>query len=77
MAITPPDDQKKLAELYRKAMELWLPGLPDAQITEWYHRIPMNTTYWKGWPTKEDAFVNGAFWALTCQLVLNRLEASQ
>ena len=54
-------------------MEIWLPELPDIPIQEWYHRIPMNTTYWQGWPTRDDPYVNGAFWHLTFQLVLNRL----
>jgi peptide/nickel transport system substrate-binding protein len=76
MAVTPVEDQKKLADLFRKAMAIWLPALPDVQITEWYHRIPYNTTYWKGWPTKEDPYVNGAFWALTSGMVMHRLEPS-
>ena len=57
---------------WRRAMEIWLPELPDIQIQEWYHRIPMNTTYWQGWPTRDDAYVNGAFWHLTFQLILNQ-----
>lgn len=77
MAATSIDDQAALLDQYRRGMELWLPELPDIQIQEWYHRIPMNTTYWQGWPTEEDAYVNGAFWALTFQLILNRLTPSQ
>jgi peptide/nickel transport system substrate-binding protein len=75
--ITPMDDKKKLTDLFRQAMEIWLPELPDIQICEFYHRIPMNTTYWTGWPTKDDAYVNGAFWHLTFQLVLNKLTPTQ
>ena len=33
-------------ELFRKAMEIWLPELPDIQLVQNFHRIPMNTTYW-------------------------------
>jgi peptide/nickel transport system substrate-binding protein len=73
MAVTPPEDQEALMDQWRRAMEIWLPELPDIQIQEWYHRIPMNTTYWQGWPTQDDPYVNGAFWHLTFQLVLNRL----
>ena len=58
-------------------MALWLPALPNIQIQEWYHRIPMNQTYWTGWPTKDNPYVNGAFWHLTFQLVLNQLKAAQ
>ena len=64
-------------ELYHKAMEIWLPEMPDIVLTESYHRIPMNTTYWTGWPTKDNPYINGAFWHLTHQLVLNNLEPVQ
>jgi peptide/nickel transport system substrate-binding protein len=77
MAITSPDDQEALLGLFRQTMEIWLPELPDIQIQEWYHRIPMNTTNWQGWPTQDDPYVNGAFWHLTFQLILNRLTPSQ
>ena len=42
-----PDDTKKLAEIWRRAMEIWLPELPDIQLVQNIHRIPWNTTYWK------------------------------
>ena len=44
--VTPPEDKAKLMELCQQAMEIWLPELPDIQLDECYHRIPMNTTYW-------------------------------
>jgi peptide/nickel transport system substrate-binding protein len=77
MAVTSPSEQDKLIDQWLRAMALWLPGLPDIPIQEWYHRIPMNQTYWTGWPTKENAYVNGAFWHLTFQLVLNNLKAAK
>jgi peptide/nickel transport system substrate-binding protein len=77
MAVTPPEETEALMDQWRRAMEIWLPELPDIQIQEWYHRIPMNTTYWQGWPTRDDPYVNGAFWHLTFQLVLNRLTPTQ
>jgi peptide/nickel transport system substrate-binding protein len=75
--VTPMEDTDKLKKLFREAMEIWLPELPNVQLTEWYHRIPMNTTYWQGWPTEEDPYVNGAFWHLTFPLILNRLKSTQ
>ncbi|MGE3271921.1 MAG: ABC transporter substrate-binding protein [Chloroflexota bacterium] len=77
MALTQPDDKAKTTELYRKAMEIWLPEMPDIVLTEFYHRIPMNETYWKNWPTKDNPYVNGAFWHLTHQMVLNELDPVQ
>ena len=35
-----PDDTKKLAEIWRRAMEIWLPELPDIQLVQNIHRIP-------------------------------------
>ncbi len=74
MAVTPLEDKAKLMDQFHRAMEIWLPALPDIQITEWYHRIALNTMYWKNWPTKDNAYVNAAFWHLTFQLILNNLE---
>jgi peptide/nickel transport system substrate-binding protein len=77
MAATSPDNTEAIMDQWHRAMEIFLPNLPDIQIQEWYHRIPMNQTYWTGWPTQDNSFVNGAFWHLTFQLVLNELKAAQ
>ena len=67
----------RLEEIWKEAMEIWLEELPDVQILEWYHRIPMNQTYWTNWPTHDNPYTNGAFWHLTFQLILNNLRAVQ
>jgi peptide/nickel transport system substrate-binding protein len=74
MFTVPPDNQAKLKELFHKAMTIWLPELPDIQLVQLHHRIPMNTTYWKNWPTAENAYVNGAHWHLTFPMVLWSLQ---
>ena len=71
------EDVARLEELWKEAMDIWLEELPDVQILEWYHRIPMNTTYWTNWPTHDNPYTNGAFWHLTFQLILNNLRAVQ
>jgi peptide/nickel transport system substrate-binding protein len=68
--ITDPQNVPRLKELFRAAMEIWLPDLPDIQLVQNHHRIPMNTTYWKNWPTAENHYINGASWHLTFPLVL-------
>jgi peptide/nickel transport system substrate-binding protein len=75
--VTPLDDKQKLVDLFHKAMEIWIPELPAPQITEWYHRIPMNTTYWSNWPTSQNPYVNSAFWHWTFPLMLNKFESAQ
>ncbi|MEA2964586.1 MAG: peptide/nickel transport system substrate-binding protein, partial [Alphaproteobacteria bacterium] len=74
--VTPPSDATKMKDLWLKAMALWLPELPDVQLMQFYHRLPMNLTYWKGYPTKDDPYVNPAFFHATYALVLHRLQAT-
>jgi peptide/nickel transport system substrate-binding protein len=69
-----PDNTKTLADIWRRAMEIWLPELPDIQLVQNYHRIPWNTTYWKDWPTEQNPYVNGAHWHLTFAMVLWNLQ---
>jgi peptide/nickel transport system substrate-binding protein len=76
MAVTQSTDQAKLLDQFKRAMAIWLPELPDIPIQQWYHRIPYNNSYWTGWPNKANPFVNGAFWHLTFQLILNQLQPS-
>ena len=73
MGNTAPDDPI-MKDLFRQAMEIWLPNLPDLQIVQWLHRIPMNETYWTGWPTQDDPYINGSFWSRTFLKVLVRLQ---
>ena len=39
--VTDPKDVEKLKQLFRAAMEIWLPDLPDIQLVQNYHRIPI------------------------------------
>ena len=74
MASVPMGDPKVM-ELWREAMEIWLRELPSLPFIQWYHRIPMNFTYWTGWPTEEDPYLNGAPWHLTWPRIIDRLKA--
>jgi peptide/nickel transport system substrate-binding protein len=74
MFSTDPADVAKLSAQWRRAMEIWLPDLPDIQLVQNFHRIAMDTTYWKNWPTAENAYVNGAHWHLTFAMVLWNLQ---
>jgi peptide/nickel transport system substrate-binding protein len=75
--VTDPNDVAKLKELFRAAMEIWLPDLPDIQLVQNYHRIPYNTTDWKNFPTTDNAYINSASWHLTFNLVLWNLQPVQ
>ena len=69
MGVTAPTDPKN-KELFLKGTEIWLRELPDAPLLQFYHRIPMNQTYWTNWPTAENPYINGGFWHRTMLLIL-------
>ena len=75
--VTDMTNKARLTELFHKAMEIWIPELPDIPLVHNFHRIPMNTTYWTNWPTEQNAYVNGAFWHLTYAMVLWNLQPTQ
>ncbi|MBN2393178.1 MAG: twin-arginine translocation signal domain-containing protein [Anaerolineae bacterium] len=74
MARTSPDDEAKMQELFDKCMQIWYTNLPEVPISEWFHRLAMNTTYWTGWPNKDDAY-NTAPWHYCFVITLSRLKA--
>ncbi len=73
--MTAPTDTAKLIDIWKKAMEIWLPELPDIQLTHGFHRLPWTTEYWTGMPDQKNPYTNSAQWHLTFPLVLHRREA--
>ncbi len=69
-----PTDMEAVLAIWNKAMAIWLPEIPDIQMSQGLHRLPMNTTYWTNWPTAENPYVNPAHWHLTWPYVLHQLE---
>jgi peptide/nickel transport system substrate-binding protein len=67
MATVPPGDPK-IMELYLEAMEIWLRELPSIPMVQWIHRIPCNTTRWKGWPTEDNPYTSAGFGSSLCPL---------
>jgi len=57
----PPNDPR-LVDLVKAAMEIWMREAVEAPISEWYHRVPMNQTYWTGWPSAKDPYMQPSFW---------------
>lgn len=73
---TSPTEMERVMEIWKRCMELWLPDYPDIQLTQGIHRLPMNTTYWTGWPTAENPYINPAHFHLTFPLVMHNLSAA-
>jgi peptide/nickel transport system substrate-binding protein len=60
-AAVPPNDPR-LMDLVKGAMEIWMREAVEVPISEWYHRVPMNQTYWTGWPSEENPYMQPSFW---------------
>ncbi len=73
MSRTSPDDYEKMQDLFNKLARIWYTNLPEVPISEWFHRLAMNTTYWTGWPNKDDAY-NTAPWHYCFVITLTRLQ---
>jgi peptide/nickel transport system substrate-binding protein len=68
------EDDPRLHDLFRQAMEIWLPNLPDIMLTETVILLPRNTTYWQNWPTPDNDYVHEGFWHRTAMLLWVNLE---
>ncbi len=73
---TAPTDVEKLVDIWVRAMEIWLPELPDIQLTHGFHRLPWTTEYWTNMPDANNPYTNSAQWHLTFPLVLHNVQAS-
>jgi peptide/nickel transport system substrate-binding protein len=43
--------------LVRRAMEAWYALVPEIPVQQYYHRVPMNQTYWTNWPGTENPYI--------------------
>ncbi len=73
---TSPTDTEELIDIWRRAMEIWIPELPDIQLTQGYHRLPWTTEYWTDMPDQNNPYINSAQWHLTFPLVLHTVKPS-
>lgn len=76
MSKVEPSDPK-LMNLYHQAMEIWIRELPEIPLVQHYLYMPVNTTYWKGWPTAENPYIIPSNWHRTSTLFINTLEPAQ
>lgn len=57
----PPDDPA-VRPLVGQALTIWLEEQVACPISQFYHRIPFNTTYWTGFPTVDNPYITPTFW---------------
>jgi peptide/nickel transport system substrate-binding protein len=62
-----------VAEAYTYLMDD-MPFIPLVQSTK---LLPFNTTYWTGWPTSENPYINPGFWGGKGGLIIHNLTRTQ
>lgn len=62
-----------VAEAYAYLVED-MPFIPLVQSTK---LLPFNTTYWTGWPTSENPYINPGFWSGKAGLIVHNLEKAE
>jgi len=70
-------DDPRMFSLFHQAMDIWLREVPDIPLCSFYHRNPINYTYWTGWPTEDNPYINDANWHKTVLLMIVRLQPTQ
>ena len=40
-----------------EAMEIWYSLVPEIPVQQYYHRVPLNQTYWTNWPSTENPYM--------------------
>lgn len=73
---TNPEDEAKMMDLFHKGMKIWYEQLPDIPLVQWYHRIPVNTWFFKDWPNMDNPYMNSALWHLTMWIVVRGLKVT-
>ncbi len=68
-----PDDPA-VRPLVDQALSIWLTEQVAVPISQFYHRIPFNTTYWTNWPNDKNPYINPTFWHNTGNLMLLGLQ---
>ena len=57
-----PRGDKQVDVLVEKALDLWFKNVVELPINQWYHRIPVNLTRWTNYPSKDNPYLQPAFW---------------
>lgn len=63
-----------LEDLFLQAMEIWLEQLPAIPIAQAIKLVPFDQTYWTGWPTAANPYIQPATWWQSTHVILQYLQ---
>jgi len=57
-----------------EAMGYWMSELPSIPLVEAIKLVPFDETYWTGWPTKDNNYIQPATWWQSGHVIIHNLE---
>jgi peptide/nickel transport system substrate-binding protein len=72
-----PADDPGVMPLWEDMLDIWLPELPIVPLIQTVIQVPMNTTYWSGWPDCNDPYTAGGYWLRDQLLMWSRLQPTE
>jgi peptide/nickel transport system substrate-binding protein len=72
-----PEADPGVMPLWRQAMQIWLPQLPDIPLIQTVISLPMNQTYWTNYPTGDRPYIHEGFWHRTGLFIFLNLKPTQ
>jgi peptide/nickel transport system substrate-binding protein len=68
-----PLNDPQVNTLFVQAWGIFLKELPVIPLTQARKIVPFDTTYWTGWPTADDPYIQPATWWQSTQLIVHHL----
>jgi peptide/nickel transport system substrate-binding protein len=72
-----PLGDPKIDELFTQAMEIWMAELPIIPVTQAKKLIPLDETYWTGWPDQKNAYHSPWTWWQSTHALIHNLKPAQ
>lgn len=70
-----PAPSAEFTKLYDQLMTIWIGELPTVPLFQQFLICPVNTTYWKGWPSSTNPYTGALLWQRgSAGVVINTLE---
>jgi len=66
-----------IAPLFAEAMEIYLSEQVTIPLTQAVQLVPFDTTYWTGWPTARNNFIQPATWWMSAHRIIHNLRKAR
>jgi peptide/nickel transport system substrate-binding protein len=76
-ASSPSPDDAEYMDLVRQAVEIYIRDVPQLTLGEEFQAVVFNSTYWTGWPSAQDPYINAVVPWEGFNLIVHRLQPTR